>query len=77
MYIAVIHSCVIPQEQHVAIVNFLMVKSHEFSKILVKSEQSLRVKSPGFTGLEIRVIINNCHGLNINAHANTAGIFVT
>jgi len=38
-----------------------------FSKILVKSEQSLRVKSPGFTFLEIElsIIINNCHGLNI------------
>jgi len=43
-----------PQEQQVAIVNFLLVKSHEISKFLLKSEQSLRAKSPGFTGLEIR-----------------------
>jgi len=63
--VAIIYSCVIPQELQVAIVKFLLVKSHEFSKILVKSEQSLKVKSPGFAGLQIRVIINNCHGLNI------------
>jgi len=43
----------IPQEQKLAIANFMLVKSHEISKILVKSEQSLRAKSPGFTGLEI------------------------
>jgi len=54
--VAVIYSCVIPQEQQVAIVNFLLMKSHEISKILMKSEQSLRAKYPGFTSLEIRVI---------------------
>jgi len=38
-----------------------------FSKILVKSQQSLRVKYTGFTFLQIKlsIIINNCHGLNI------------
>jgi len=51
----------IPQEQQVAIVNFLLVKSHEFSKILVKSQS----KIPWFTGLEIKVIhYHHCHGLN-------------
>jgi len=48
---------IIPQELQVAIANFLLVKSYEISEILVKSGQhSLRAKSPGFTGLEIRVI---------------------
>jgi len=45
-----------PQKLQVAIANFLLVKPHEISKILVKSKQSQRAKSSGFTGLEIRVI---------------------
>jgi len=52
-----VYSCVIPKEQQVAIVNSLLVKSYEIKKILMTSEQSLRVQSPRFTGLEtIRVI---------------------
>jgi len=62
--VAVIYSCVIHQELHVAIVNFLLMTSHEINKILVKSVQSLRVKFPRFIGLEIKVI----HLVKIHYH---------
>jgi len=52
----VVVKCYIPQVEQVAIVNLLLVKSHEISKILVNQSNLLKVKSTGFTGLEIEII---------------------